>query len=100
MIPQFSEDLVVFNLWDHRFLIFHKKPIIEQIPKTLSRLRKGKHYRVEITAFPGFAIPLFPESLILRTHEVEILVVISITVPDKGWYSRTLSPKINSPRCG
>lgn len=92
LIPQFSEDLVVFNLSDRRFLIFHKKPIIEQIPKTLSRLRKGKHYRIEITAFPGFAIPLIPESLVLRTHEGEILAVASITGPDKGWYFGTLSP--------
>lgn len=92
IVPQFSEDLVVFNLSDRRFTVFHKKPIVEQIPTTLSRLRKGKRYRVEIMAIPGFGIPLVPESLLLRTHEGELYAIASISGPDRGWYSGTLSP--------
>ncbi len=90
-IPQFSEDLVVFNLSDHRFFLFHKKPIIEHVPATLSRLKEGKRYRVDITAFPGFAIPLIPEKLQIRTHEGQLYNLTSITGSDRGWYSARLS---------
>lgn len=91
MIPRYSEDSVVFTLSDRRFTLLHKKPIIEYVPSAMRRLVPGRPYAIEMTAFPGFAIPLIPRQLTIRTHEGAPYEISTFTGQDKGWYSAALS---------
>jgi hypothetical protein len=87
MIPRYSEDLVVFILSERRFTLMHKKPIIVSVPSAMRRLVAGRQYSIEMTALPGFAIPLIPRQLTIRTHEGVLYTISTFTGPDKGWYS-------------
>lgn len=91
MISHYSEDLIVYTLSEHRFTLLHKKPIIMSVPTNLTRLRAGGHYSVHLTAFPGFAIPLIPKEVHVRTHDGMLFRVYDFKGDDKGWYSGTLS---------
>jgi hypothetical protein len=88
MMPIISEDSVVFTLSEQMFTFYHKKPIIEYATKNMIRIYPGKEYVIELTGFPGFAVPLIPEILNIRTREG-----LTVTIPDfgslkdrPGWY--------------
>lgn len=92
MVPRYSEDSIIFTLSEQRFTLWHKKPIVEHVPNTMGRLVTGRKYSIQITAFPGFAIPLIPKQLTVRTHEGVLYPIRDFKGPDKGWYSATFSP--------
>ena len=91
MIHKYTEDLVIFTLSERRFTLLHKRPIVEYVPNTMRRLSADKYYIMEMTAMPGFAIPLIPVRFNFRTHEGVLYSVSSFIGPDKGWYSAALS---------
>ena len=91
MIRRYSEDSVIFTLSERRFTLLHKKPIIEYVPSAMRRLVPGMQYTFEMTALPGFAIPLIPRQLTIRTHDGVPYTVSTFTGPNKGWYSAALS---------
>lgn len=91
IIPRYSEDLVVFTLSERRFTLLHKRPIIEYVPTAIRHLIPGRKYAIEMTAMPGFAIPLIPRQLTIRTHEGVLYTISTFTGPNRGWYSAELS---------
>ena len=92
MTPIYQEDVVIFTLSERQFTLLHKKPIIEFVPHTMRHLSVGRHYKLELTAFPGFAVPLVPKKIFIRTHNGIVYSISDFTGPDRGWYFATFSP--------
>lgn len=92
MITRYSEDSVIFTLSERRFTLLHKKPIVESVSNAMRKIEIGKQYSVEITGFPGFAVPLIPIQLSVRTHEGVLHSISDFRGPDRGWYLATFSP--------
>ena len=91
MMQRYSEDSVILTLSERRFTLLHMKPIIEHVPSAMRRLVPGMQYTIEMTALPGFAIPLIPRQLTIRIHEGVQHTVSTFTGPANGWYSAALS---------
>jgi hypothetical protein len=88
IMPVSAEDSVVFILPERMFVFYHKKPIIEYATNKMTHLYASKEYIIQLTGFPGFAIPLFPKMLNIRSRE-GVIITIPNFAPLKerpGWY--------------
>ncbi len=88
IMPMDAEDSVVFILSERMFVFYHIKPIIEYATNKMTHLYAGKEYIIQLNGSPGFAIPLFPKLLNIRSHE-GIIFTIPNFAPLKerlGWY--------------
>ena len=91
MMSRYSDNTVIFTEKERRFTLLHKKPIVEYVPSEMKQLIAGKRYRIDLTAFPGFAVPLIPKRITVRTHEGVLHEFLNISGPERGWYTATLS---------
>lgn len=90
--PILAEDSLLFILSERLFVMLNKKPMMEYVSRSLRTLTVGEQYQLQLTAFPGFAIPLIPKGLFIRTHEGLIYSVSNFTGPSNGWYFATFTP--------
>lgn len=92
MVSRYPENSVIFTLSERRFTLLHKKPIIEFVSSAMQKIEIGRQYTVELSGFPGFAVPLIPRQLTVRTHEGVLHSIKGFSGPDRGWYVATFSP--------
>lgn len=92
-IVQSLENLTIFIMSERQFQFRHMKPIIEYTPITMTHFSSEKQYVIELTAFPGFATPLTPKQINIRTREGLVFPVVTFEDIGKAWYRTVFSLK-------
>jgi hypothetical protein len=86
IITRLKRDSVTYVKAESTIVMLQMNPVVEFVEPKLRQLVPGREYEIDLTADPGFAFPLTPSEVVIRTKS-GVPYVLREFLSSRGWYT-------------